>query len=116
MAKRLYDTYRWKKESLAFKEENPLCVYCQRQGRVVPAQVVDHITPHKGDEALFWGQDNWQALCKRCHDSAKQVKENKGLYPGCGTDGLPLDPDHPWNREGQGESLESLGFVDRTGS
>ena len=30
--------------------------------------VVDHIVPHRGDARLFWDEDNWQPLCKSCHD------------------------------------------------
>ena len=31
---------------------------CQREGKLVPATVVDHILPHRGDEALFWDVNN----------------------------------------------------------
>ncbi|WP_231555339.1 HNH endonuclease [Paracoccus sanguinis] len=41
-----------------------------------PADVVDHITPHRGDEALFWNWSNWQALCAPCHNRHKQRAEN----------------------------------------
>ena len=37
--------------------------------------VADHITPHRGDEALFWDMCNGQCLCKRCHDRDKQREE-----------------------------------------
>jgi len=43
-------------------------VECERKGHVIPATVVDHIIPHRGDETLFWDESNWQALCKKCHD------------------------------------------------
>ncbi len=66
-------------------------------GQVVPASVVDHIEPHRGDSALFWDSGNWQALCKRCHDAHKQRQEHGGLLPGCGLDGMPLDPAHHWH-------------------
>ena len=32
------------------------------------ANVVDHIVPQRGDKKLFWDKNNWQALCKVCHD------------------------------------------------
>ncbi len=35
---------------------------------IVAAVLVDHIQPHKGDMTLFWRVDNWQPLCKECHD------------------------------------------------
>jgi 5-methylcytosine-specific restriction protein A len=37
--------------------------------------VADHKTPHRGDEALFWDDQNLWCLCKTCHDSAKQREE-----------------------------------------
>ncbi|WP_223866012.1 HNH endonuclease [Salipiger aestuarii] len=40
-----------------------------------PATVVDHIQPHKGDKALFWDRNNWQPICKHCHDRCKQLNE-----------------------------------------
>jgi 5-methylcytosine-specific restriction endonuclease McrA len=43
------------------------------------ASVVDHKIPHRGDQVLFWSEDNWQPLCKRCHDSVKQTEEAAGL-------------------------------------
>lgn len=63
--------YRWQKASKAFLRLHPLC-QCEdcREGlkRVMPSQVVDHIVPHRGDQTLFWDQDNWQAMSKPCHD------------------------------------------------
>jgi 5-methylcytosine-specific restriction protein A len=38
--------------------------------------VVDHVVPHRGDPVVFWDQDNWRALCKRCHD-AKTAREDR---------------------------------------
>ncbi len=46
----------------------PLCANCLSKGILAPATVVDHIVPHRGDRALFWDENNWQALCKSCHD------------------------------------------------
>ena len=62
-----YDS-RWVKARKAFLARNPLCAYCEKAGRLVPATVVDHIIPHRGDKALFWDVSNWQPLCKMCHD------------------------------------------------
>lgn len=50
-------------------------------GRVVADTsqlVADHREPHRGDEALFWSEDNLWTLCKPCHDSAKQREERRG--------------------------------------
>ena len=66
-AARGYDS-RWNVARRRFLREHPLCAECMRQGRLTPATVVDHIIPHRGDEKLFWSEQNWQPLCKPCHD------------------------------------------------
>jgi 5-methylcytosine-specific restriction protein A len=40
--------------------------------------VVDHIIPHRGDQALFWDEENWQPLCLVCHN-AKTAREDGGF-------------------------------------
>lgn len=66
-AQRGYD-YQWQQARKTYLVANPLCVICRKKGILAPANVVDHITPHRGDKDLFWDSDNWQALCKQCHD------------------------------------------------
>lgn len=95
-AKRGYNA-RWRKARLAHLSIEPFCRLCKSQGRIVAAAVVDHIVAHRGDEELFWDPDNWQSLCKRCHDSVKQSEERTGKTKGCDSNGLPLDPSHRWN-------------------
>jgi len=70
-------TYKWDKASIQYRKDNPLCVSCESNSIVKDSEVVDHITPHKGDMELFWNIDNWQALCKRCHDmkTAQEKRE-----------------------------------------
>ena len=53
--------FRWMRS--AFLMRNPICAICKRE----PAGVLDHVTPHKGDVALYWDQSNWQGLCVLCH-------------------------------------------------
>jgi 5-methylcytosine-specific restriction enzyme A len=61
-------TNRWEKARAIYLANNPLCVECEKHGVTKAAEVVDHIDPHRGDMTLFWDVDNWQSLCKRCHD------------------------------------------------
>lgn len=83
-------TSAWTKARSHYLRKHPLCVYCKRSGRLQAANVVDHIIAHRlkeaidsGDEAritrareLFWdSENNWQSLCKPCHDSVKQAEE-----------------------------------------
>ena len=66
-AARGYDA-RWREARKLFLRLHPLCVECLRENKLTPATVVDHIIPHRGDKELFWNQENWQPLCKDCHD------------------------------------------------
>ena len=47
---------RWRRARAAFLARHPLCAACRAQGRVVPATVVDHVVPHRGDQRLFWDE------------------------------------------------------------
>ena len=83
---------------MQFLADHPLCVYCEQRGRLTPANVVDHVRPHRGDMALFWDVSNWQPLCKKCHDAAK-AREERGNASGCDAEGNPIAAGHHW-REG----------------
>ncbi len=61
--------YKWRKVRLSYLRDNPLCIYCRNKGLYTPATVIDHIKPHKGNQTLFWDRNNWQPLCKKCHDT-----------------------------------------------
>lgn len=69
---------RWQKVSKAYLANHPFCVRCLDKGIHTHATVVDHIKPHKGDMSLFWDKNNWQALCKQCHDR-KTATEDGGF-------------------------------------
>jgi len=89
---------RWLKARASYLLSHPLCVYCEKLKRVTAATVVDHIVPHRGDQALFWDKSNWQSLCKPHHDAAKQAEDQAGIELGCDADGIPLSSAHRWNR------------------
>lgn len=74
--------YRWQQYRKQFLRTHPLCCRCEDEGRVVVANVVDHIRPHRGDQALFWDPANHQALCKPHHDRAKQREERAATRTG----------------------------------
>ena len=69
-----YGTARWQSIRALQLQDEPLCRRCQVAERVVPATVCDHITPHKGDLALFW-HGPFQSLCGACHNIHKQREE-----------------------------------------
>lgn len=70
--------HKWRQAREGWLRKHPLCVYCERRGEITPASVVDHIEPHRGDMALFWKSENWQSLCKSCHDGEKAREEREG--------------------------------------
>lgn len=69
---------RWRKASKTYLLSHPFCIRCLQQGKYEKATVVDHITPHKGNQLLFWDRNNWQPLCKQCHDR-KTATEDGGF-------------------------------------
>jgi 5-methylcytosine-specific restriction protein A len=97
MSSKLYGKQRWKRQREAQLREHPLCAYCLQLGKVVPATVADHVTPHRGDERQFW-EGALQSLCAHHHSGWKQDRETIGFARDIGLDGQPLDPLHPWNR------------------
>lgn len=86
----------WSRLSREWRKANPLCVYCERMGKVTPAEVVDHIEPLNGDMTRLLDTTGIQSLCKRCHDSVKQTEEKSGYLRGATKDGLPIDNNHHW--------------------
>ena len=66
----------WGKARLVHLKNSPLCLTCDADGLVIEANIVDHIEPHRGDKDLFWDTNNWQSLCKSCHDK-KTAKERE---------------------------------------
>lgn len=75
--------YRWQKTSKAYLQAHPIAVdwFGEHGGRIYPAEVTDHIVPHKGDMTLFWDPKNWQGLTKADHDR-KTAMEDGGFGRG----------------------------------
>lgn len=74
----LYGLKAWTDGRDEHLRRHPLCVMCEASGQLVPATVVDHKIPHRGDRRLFFDRSNWQSLCKRCHDR-KTAREDGGF-------------------------------------
>ena len=68
---------RWRNARAGYLRSHPFCVQCAKADRYITASVVDHITPHRGDQDLFWDTDNWQALCKPCHDRKTAIESHQ---------------------------------------
>ena len=70
-----YKTSRWQR--LRWKvltRDLFTCAMCRRIEADTSRLVCDHVMPHQGDERAFWAGP-FQALCKGCHDGAKQRME-----------------------------------------
>jgi 5-methylcytosine-specific restriction endonuclease McrA len=68
-------------------EANPLCVECDKQGRVTAATVPDHIVAlvNGGSDTL----DNLQSLCEEHHRIKTASDLGHRAKPTIGTDGWP---------------------------
>ena len=76
-----YKTSRWQKLRMKILLRDLFTCQWRGCGRVVADTsqlVADHREPHRGDEALFWDEENLWTLCKPCHDSTKQREERRG--------------------------------------
>ena len=71
--------YAWKKARERYLKAHPLCVRCEAAGHIEPATVVDHRIPHRGDQRLFWDENNWQSMCAPHHSGDKQREEAEAL-------------------------------------
>lgn len=71
---RFYQRKSWKMARVLHLQSEPLCRECKKHGRLVAAEVVDHVIPiTKGGDELYDG--NLQSLCKSCHNN-KTSKES----------------------------------------
>ena len=94
---KLYDTARWQRIRAHQLRTHPLCKFCLERGIMTPATIADHVEPHRGDVNKFW-LGKLQSLCHTCHNSRKREIEGRGYYVDIGSDGMPLDPNHPCYR------------------
>jgi 5-methylcytosine-specific restriction endonuclease McrA len=106
---------RWQRERAAFlaQPENQFCVKCQARGMLNPGTmridgsletnprriglVVNHITPHKGNQRLMWDRANWEPLCHDDHDIVAQRAEHGRETGAVDINGRPVGQ-HPWNK------------------
>lgn len=73
-----YQLVRWKRLRIqTFTRDHFTCQMagCGKIEGNTSKLICDHVTPHKGDEALFFDARNLQTLCKPCHDTLKQREE-----------------------------------------
>lgn len=96
-AKRGYDR-AWRRLRRLKLQLSPLCECdrCLSAHTVALAEVVDHIIPIAERPDLRLDLSNLRSMTKRCHDHHTGLRGRKVW--GCDVNGLPLDPDHHWNK------------------
>ena len=74
---KLYNSARWKATREQQRSLHPLCARCLCEGRVTQTAHIDHVFPHRRDQARFMA-NLFQGLCHSCH-TMKTTEENKGV-------------------------------------
>ena len=75
---KLYSTAFWKQKRKEQLSRKPLCASCLLEGKVVQAEHIDHVFPHRQDSNKF-RYNLFQSLCASCHTN-KTLEENKGTF------------------------------------
>jgi 5-methylcytosine-specific restriction endonuclease McrA len=97
-AAKWYKSKQWQqlRQHILAKQPYCRCIYHKGQDRTALSEVVDHITPHRGDRRTFFNANNLQGMSKRCHDGVKQQFENTGKWRGSDSQGNPIDTNADW--------------------
>ncbi len=113
MTSSLYAKRSWKRRSRQQLAHEPLCRICKSRGLLTPAEVADHIEPHKGDLVSFFTGE-LQSLCVRCHNNVKKDIELNGYSTEIGPDGWPVDQGHPaYTGKGVSKNIRRAAVVNR---
>jgi 5-methylcytosine-specific restriction protein A len=77
---KVYNSRRWRKHRKVYLTIYPLCVECEKEGKITIADVLDHIkTIANGGD--IWGYDNVQGVCHSHHNkkSGREAHAPKGV-------------------------------------
>jgi hypothetical protein len=98
MAKWPYNTPEWNRLREQKLKHSPVCEHCDRRGKLVTANTIDHVVAISKGGPPFPGLDGLMSLCATCHNQKTAAVDKPGSsglsLKGCGPDGLPLDPAH----------------------
>lgn len=97
-SQRGYDKH-WQKVRFLKLSLNPLCEECEKAGIVRGATMVHHIVPISEDSVIRLDMTNLMSLCEPCHDAKHSGAPESKQVAGCGVDGLPIHPGHPWSKK-----------------
>ncbi len=101
-----YDS-AWRKVRAIKVKKSPVCERCLKRGVYVPIEVkrgghygvVHHIKSVEEYPELRLKLSNLESLCFECHEA----EHGRLMITGCDLDGMPLNPEHRWNKEIQDE-------------
>lgn len=85
----------------------PCCRHCVARGLTVAATDVDHWDNDSTNNELV----NLVPLCHECHSRKTAKDMGRNVAMGCGVDGVPLDPCHPWNKAARAALVRPAGTV-----
>lgn len=72
-----YLSVQWRRFRQWYLGRHPLCEQCEKEGRITPAAMVDHIVEIKDGGALT-SESNAMSLCWKCHGiKTAQVKNHR---------------------------------------
>lgn len=71
----LYHTQRWRTLRASIIAKYKVCLVCGSSENLT----VDHIIAPRGNEELFFNENNLQTLCKSCHriKTAREIQERR---------------------------------------
>lgn len=76
--KEMYSTKEWEVIRTRALAANPTCPCCMLEGKLNPAQEVDHVQAHGGNPDLFYDIKNVWGLCVE-HHRLKTAMESNGI-------------------------------------
>lgn len=92
----LYSSGYWQKQRKVQLSKSPLCAGCLANGKVVQAEHIDHVFPHRQNPERF-KRNIFQSLCQSCHTLKTQM-ESRGIYLHYMGDSINSYSDDDYNR------------------
>ena len=71
-----YLSVQWRRFRDWYIKQHPICEQCDKEGRLTPTVMVDHIVEISDGGALT-SEDNVQALCWKCHGIKTALMKNR---------------------------------------
>lgn len=77
-----YLSVAWRRFRDWYINQHPLCEQCEREGRLTPAAMVDHIIEIK-DGGMLTSEENAESLCWKCHGIKTAAMKRKRTISHC---------------------------------